>query len=619
MNKQNSNKLIKDIKPVSGSLFTCSFLSRYVGSRLARLVNSSPVQRDKLSVVKRFTLSKVMMVIAILTTLVATTVVAFSPIETLAQTRDLRADIIDFSTAGTLRMSIDNNIDNIGINTLPPEERLTVSEIARPTIDGNRLPGSPSQTTIREATTPERVLRDELPTRDFYQTPAEITRVVGGVRRTLFPFAVNSSGVNRVVITSSTGHGGTTNYRRIIAQDTAITLTAPATVAGVFFLSWTGCDSVSGTGNRTCNVRLNATRTVTVNYGLFHAFAAGGNHTLAIRANRVLWAWGLNEFGQLGLGDSLDRSSPAHVGAANNWRQVATSGWHTLAIRTDGTLWAWGRNIEGQLGNNNFNRKSPTQVGTATNWRQVFAGDNHTLAIKTDGTLWAWGSNNFGQLGLGDTFNRNSPTQVGTATNWGQLSARGSHTLAIRTDGTLWAWGRNDFNQLGLGDTLNRNSPTQVGTATNWRQVATGVFHTLAIRTDGTLWAWGRNADGQLGLGDTLNRNSITQVGTATNWRQVATSAWHTLATRTDGTLWAWGWNAYGQLGLGDAHISRNSPTQVGTTTIWGEVSVGTAHSLAMRTDGTLWIWGSNEFGQLGLGDTHINRNFPTQVRATAN
>ena len=132
---------------------------------------------------------------------------------------------------------------------------------------------------------------------------------------------------------------------------------------------------------------------------------------------------------------------------------------------------------------------------------QIAAGSYHTLAIKSDGTLWAWGYNYSGQLGDGTTSNKTTPVQIGTGTNWSQIAAGGYHTLAIKSDGTLWAWGYNSYGQLGDGASGGGNyktTPVQIGTGTNWSQIAAGGYHTLAIKSDGTLWAWG-NYYGQLG------------------------------------------------------------------------------------------------------------------------
>ena len=340
--------------------------------------------------------------------------------------------------------------------------------------------------------------------------------------------------------------------------------------------------------------------------------------SLAIKTAESLWSWGYNALGQLGLGNNDDTNAPTQVGEGANWASVAAGSSHTLAVKTDGTLWAWGLNDFGQLGlgDPNDNRIVPTQVGTGTNWASVAAGYSHTLAVKTDGTLWAWGTNGFGELGDGGPSNRNVPTQVGEGTNWASVAAGGSHTLAVKTDGTLWAWGLNDFGQLGLGASRdNRNVPTQVGAATNWAFAAAGYYHTLAVKTDGTLWAWGYNVFGQLGLGNFDEANVPTQAGEGTNWASVAAGYLHSLAVKTDGTLWAWGLNNYGQLGLGDPNDNRIVPTQVGEGTNWASVAAGTVHTLAVKTDGTLWAWGYNSYGQLGLGPSGSgNKNVPTQV-----
>jgi len=432
---------------------------------------------------------------------------------------------------------------------------------------------------------------------------------------------VNLSGVTGVAITGAISeHSGTTDYTRSITSGTAVALTAPATSGVQNFINWTGCDSVSGAGNRTCNLTLNTARTVTANYTSFHTLDVGGHHSLAIRTDGSLWAWGWNAEGQLGLGDTANRSSPTRIGTDTDWRQIAAGSRHNLAIKTDGSLWVWGRNLEGQLGlGDTAQRNSPTRVGTDTNWRQVATGSHgqHNLAIRTDGSLWAWGWNAEGQLGLGDTAQRNSPTRVGTDTNWRQVAIGVWHTLATRTDSSLWAWGRNLEGQLGLGDTAQRNSPTRVGTDTNWRQISASINHSQAIRIDDSLWAWGLNSSGQLGLGDTAQRNSPTRVGTDTNWRQVAAGRSYALATRTDGSLWAWGLNSSGQLGLGDT-AQRNSPTRVGTDTNWRQVLTNINHILATRTDSSLWAWGENEFSQLGLGDI-TDRLIPTRVGTDTN
>src|SRR5450759_3921203 len=161
------------------------------------------------------------------------------------------------------------------------------------------------------------------------------------------------------------------------------------------------------------------------------------------------------------------------------------------------TAWAWGYNEYGQLGDGTTTSRSTVgQVGTDTRWASISAGGWHTVAVKTDGTLWAWGYNGYGRLGDGTTTDRSAPVQVGTDTHWAHVSAGGWHTVAVKTDGTLWAWGLNGNGELGDGTTTSRSTPVQVGTDTHWASVAVGSEHTVAVKTDGTLWAWGANSYG---------------------------------------------------------------------------------------------------------------------------
>jgi alpha-tubulin suppressor-like RCC1 family protein len=335
-----------------------------------------------------------------------------------------------------------------------------------------------------------------------------------------------------------------------------------------------------------------------------HAIAAGGAHSLAIRSDGTLWAWGFNKRGQLGDGTTTHRHSPVQV--LTDVVSVAAGYRHSLAIRSDGTLWAWGSNKRGQLGDGTTtHRHSPVQV--LTDVVSVTAGGgSHSLAIRRDGTLWAWGWNKYGQLGDGTTTDRHSPVQV--LTNVVSVTAGIGHSLAIRRDGTLWAWGFNEGGQLGDGTWTGKNRPVQV--LMDVVSVEAGWAHSLAIRRDGTLWAWGANEGGQLGDGTTTNRHSPVQV--LTDVVSVTGGDAHSLAIRRDGTLWAWGANESGQLGDG-TWTGKNRPVQVLTDIV--SVEAGGDHSLAISRDGTLGAWGWNKYGQLGDGAT-TERHRPVQVLA---
>jgi len=238
--------------------------------------------------------------------------------------------------------------------------------------------------------------------------------------------------------------------------------------------------------------------------------------------------------------------------------------------------------------------------------------------------LWASGQNNTGQLGLNDVSGRSSPVQVGALTNWRLVSCGKYSTLVTKTDGTLWAWGRNPNGELGDNTIVHRSSPVQVGALTNWKQVSGTITaaalgsHTISVKTDGTLWSWGHNGYGNLGLNDLVHRSSPTQVGALTNWKQVSSAGGgSSAAIKTDGTLWSWGKNSYGNLGLNDI-VHRSSPTQVGALTNWKQVAGGWKHVLAIKTDGTLWSWGNNTNGALGQNNT-TSYSSPVQVGTLTN
>jgi len=354
--------------------------------------------------------------------------------------------------------------------------------------------------------------------------------------------------------------------------------------------------------------------------------AAGGLYSLALTSNGNLWSWGRNDYGQLGSGDYVDRIFPspiasdwdynvfANIAAVATNKAAGVESAYTIACKTDGTIWGWGANGVGQLGlGETWTPEAPVQIGSDSDWSILTAGWVHSLGLKTTGTLWAWGDNTSGQLGLQGAVPRNTPTQVTTSTDWAMIAAGYLHTLGLKSTGTLWAWGWNFFGQLGRGDTLDRNTPSQVETQTDWYAVAAGSGYTLGLKTTGTLWAWGYNDYGQLGLGDTINRTTPTQVTTSTDWSMITVGWTHTIGLKTNGTLWAWGRNNYAQLGDGTTDIYRTTPIQVTTETDWSTLAAGDSYGLGLKTNGTLWVWGYNGYGQLGLGDT-IDKLTPTMM-----
>ena len=339
--------------------------------------------------------------------------------------------------------------------------------------------------------------------------------------------------------------------------------------------------------------------------------AAGEFHTLAIKIDGTLWAWGRNDYGQLGDGTLINKNTPTQIGTDTNWSSVAIGFYHSIAKKTTNTLWAWGYNASGRLGDGTIVNKSvPTQVGTATTWSQIAAGADSSYGI-IGSSLFSWGT---GALGFTTTTLTTLPTLVGTGFQF--IAATGAHCIAKKTNGTLWSWGAGSSGQLGNGANNNVTVATQIGTSTDWQSVGAGFNFSAAIKTNGTLWTTGNNNDGALGIGTNVGVNTFTQVGTLSNWLLISQGRYHSAAIKTDFTLWTWGRGTDGALGL-NTSTNFNTPQQVGTLNTWQKIDAGGDHTIATRNGGSLWAFGRNLNGQLGDG-TNIGKFIPIQISCGA-
>lgn len=316
--------------------------------------------------------------------------------------------------------------------------------------------------------------------------------------------------------------------------------------------------------------------------------AVGWYHTVALKSDGTVWAWGINVEGQLGDGTTINHTTPVQVSGLGNVFSVAAGWGHTVALKNDGTVWTWGHNFNGQLGDGTTDtRLTPSQVAGLSNVIGIAAGWWHTVALKSDGTVWAWGWGN-----------NHTPTQVSGLTGIVAIAAGWRHTVALKSDGTVWSWG---------------GSPSQVSGLSNVASIAAGWDYTVALKNGGTVWAWGDNSSGQLGDGTTTNRGTPVQASGLGNVTAIATGSWHTVGLKNDGTVWTWGYNEDGQLGNG-ATTNRTTPSQVTSLTGIIAIAAGNYHTVALKSDGTVWAWGFNDDGLLGDGTVAIVRTTPGQV-----
>jgi alpha-tubulin suppressor-like RCC1 family protein len=316
-----------------------------------------------------------------------------------------------------------------------------------------------------------------------------------------------------------------------------------------------------------------------------------------------MYLFGWNYWGQLANNDITVQSRMSalqSVMSGNIWRQISqTNHFQGSAIKNDYTLWMWGENGLGELGLNDTNhRSSPCEIFGGGTWKHVCGGQSHTAALKSDGTLWCWGRNIFGNLGDLTNIHKSTPVQeIWGLNDWQTVAAGNDVTFAIR-NGIVYGWGF-----LLLNGITYTSSPIQItATGQSYTQISAGDGSNAFLKSDGTIWMYGFNSYGQLGQNNTIlgRTYSLVQVGTGTDWRSVVCSEKHTVALKTDNSLWSWGGNTDGQLGDGTVE-HRSLPVQVyGDTKDWDLIAAGLDSTAAIKKDGLLWTWGQNGWYQLG-------------------
>ena len=375
-------------------------------------------------------------------------------------------------------------------------------------------------------------------------------------------------------------------------------------------------------------------------------------YSLAVGSDGNAYAWGNNKFGQLGIGTTARQNTPVPVPKPADaptdftYVQVVAGGYHSLAIGSDGYVYAWGLNDHGQLGNNTKSNSStpvrvhgPGNTGEGLKAIQVAAGAWNSMALAADGTVYTWGS-----ISKGYSYDCSSPQTVPTTVkdpsdasgvfHAVQISTSWSFDMALGQDGYVYTWGYNTNGQFGnntsdsTSTTVFHPTPSRVfasnkstAAAGPWLkavQVSAGGWHALAIGEDGNTWAWGYNGYGNLGNGATTGEYDANPIPVRVQYpkdagtvaaTQISAGFYHSLALDKEGNAWAWGWNSYGQLG-DNTTSDRHSPVKVlasaqstSSAEPWlnpVQISAGWQHSLAVGTDGVAKAWGDNQYGQLG-------------------
>ena len=352
------------------------------------------------------------------------------------------------------------------------------------------------------------------------------------------------------------------------------------------------------------------------------SISGGQHHSLALKSDNTVAAWGQGAFGQLGTGNLNNAPTPVAVSGAKNTGIVAVSagGFFSLALKTDGSLISWGDNTHGQLGNNlqgNINSTTaPVDVGVTFKFTSIATGSNHSLALRDNGAVYSWGDNRKKQLG-NTAPNTTTPTEVPGTSNTVAIAAGENHSLALKSDGTILAWGDDEFGQLGDNATNSSSfTPVTVQGATNIVAIAAGRSFSLALKSDGTLLAWGANFSGELGDGSVVDRFTPVAVGGSNSNNIVAISAGlnHSVALRKDGTVLTWGSDEFGQLGDGTALEDKSTPVVIGGASTVVAIAAGGFHTLALKADGTMLSWGKDDLGQLGNNAALENQTSPVSV-----
>lgn len=343
--------------------------------------------------------------------------------------------------------------------------------------------------------------------------------------------------------------------------------------------------------------------------------AAGGYHTLVLKKDGTVWSFGQNQTGQLGNGKTSDSYRPVKVSGLTGVKDIAAGQSFSMALKKDGSVWMWGSGFALTSGA----KPKPYKVSGLKDIKDIAAGEQNMIALKKDGSVYVWGDNFSGQVGIGKTSGwLDKPQKVSGLTKVVAIGGGRYHTIAVKSDGTVWTFGSNEHGEIGNGKTGSQlfTVPYKVTSLSKAKTVSAGTYYSLAVLSNGSVYAWGENDIGQLGIGtedfyqtrptqvvDTSGKNNLQQI------KQVDGGSDHTIAVANNGSVYTWGENVNGKLGNGkeasyyDTSLkgaNSNIPVKLSLKNVV-QAEAGIEHTIALTSDGSVYAWGSNEYGQLGV------------------
>jgi alpha-tubulin suppressor-like RCC1 family protein len=360
----------------------------------------------------------------------------------------------------------------------------------------------------------------------------------------------------------------------------------------------------------------------------------GEFHGLALKNDGTVWVWGVTYPGRAGkdLNGALDATSiPVQI-PIGNVTMISAGSDYNLALKDDGTVWAWGYNDFGQLGDGtNSDSAIPVMVKTLDNITEISAGTSHCLALRRDGTVWTWGSDHYGEIDgkVGsDINNKNIPVQVNIS-GVKAISTGNGYSVALKDDGTVWTWGSINDNLVETSNNVNGQLvissnistatpyPIQVPDLSNVIQISASSFQILALDRNGNIWEWGDIWIPVNGVPTEVNVADPKQVSNLTDIIQISAGLEHSMALKSDGTVWTWGTNDEGQLGIGETDMyTTEDPLKIPTlqNIISIAASEDLSNSAAIGNDGTVFEWGRNYDGQIDPNSTTMKFRIPNII-----